>query len=61
MRDIELHLPDSTISGLKGKVRREIRSAIRTRKNQIAVELLGRDMSYTRLISACFQEESERI
>ena len=48
--DIELMLPDNTVSSLKGIVRRTIKTPITTMKNGMGVELIWQDAKYQNFI-----------
>jgi hypothetical protein len=48
--DIELMLPDNTVSSLKGIVRRTIKTPVTTMKNGMGVELLYQDAKYQSFI-----------
>jgi hypothetical protein len=48
--DIELMLPDNTISSLKGIVRRTIKTPVTTMKNGMGVELFYQDAKYQNFI-----------
>jgi hypothetical protein len=56
--DIELMLPDNTVSSLKGIVRRTIKTPITTMKNGIGVELIRQDAKYQNFIKP-FLDEAE--
>jgi hypothetical protein len=48
--DIELMLPDNTVSVLKGVVRRTIKNPVTTLKNGMGVELIRQDAKYQKFI-----------
>jgi hypothetical protein len=48
--DIELMLPDNTVSSLKGIVRRTIKNPVTIMKNGMGVELLRQDAKYQKFI-----------
>jgi len=48
--DIELMLPDNTISNIKGIVRRTIKTPVTTTKNGMGVELTHKDEKYEKFI-----------
>jgi hypothetical protein len=54
--DIELMLPDNTISSLKGIVRRTIKTPITTMKNGMGVELIWQDAKYQNFIKPFLNE-----
>ena len=56
--DIELMLPDNTVSSLKGIVRRTIKNPVTTMKNGMGVELIRQDAKYQNFIKP-FLDDSE--
>ena len=48
--DIEIFMPDNTVSHLKGVVRRIVKLPESNRKFGIGVELVGKDNAYRRLL-----------
>jgi PilZ domain len=48
--DIELMLPDNTVSSLKGIVRRTFKNPLTTMKNGMGVELIRQDAKYQKFI-----------
>lgn len=56
--DIELMMPDNTISHLAGVVRRTIKTPLASMKNGMGIELVKKDEAYLNLIKS-YSEERE--
>jgi Tfp pilus assembly protein PilZ len=58
--EIEVMMPDNTISHLKGVVRRTIKTPLTSMKNGMGIELTERDEGYSRFVhSVIHDKESE--
>ena len=57
--DIELMLPDNTISSIKGIVRRTIKNPVTAEKNGMGVQLTHKDEKYEKFIGPFLEEATE--
>lgn len=57
--DIEIHLPDGTLSRVKGKVKRSIRTPISTFKNGMGIEIIEKDSAYVTLVKKILTTEGD--
>lgn len=53
---IEIRLPDGTVSRLKGRVKRAIRTAISNFKNGMGIEIIEKDATYIGLVKTMEEE-----
>ncbi|MBI4683973.1 MAG: PilZ domain-containing protein [Nitrospirae bacterium] len=58
---IEFYLPDNTLSIVKGRVKRAVKTQISTMKNGMGVELIEKDLNFINFVNAIIAPENKNM